>query len=103
MNYLVLYDDEGYVYIDAENLRDYIIKFADYVGVATDLFLKALKGCNTPTDYIKMYEHFIGFYPKDLFILLAKNRIVADWQVKNQKTLENIIAIFGCLRNLIKK
>ena len=26
----------------------------------------------------------IGFYPKDLFILLAKNRLVADWQ-KNQK------------------
>lgn len=26
----------------------------------------------------------IGFYPKDLFVLLAKNRIVADWQ-KNQK------------------
>lgn len=27
----------------------------------------------------------IGFYPKDLFILLARNRLVADWQVKNQK------------------
>lgn len=27
----------------------------------------------------------IGFYPKDLFILLAKNRLVADWQAKNQK------------------
>jgi tRNA G10 N-methylase Trm11 len=26
-----------------------------------------------------------GFYPKDLFILLAKNRIVADWQLKNQQ------------------
>lgn len=26
-----------------------------------------------------------GFYPKDLFILLAKNRLVADWQLKNQK------------------
>lgn len=26
----------------------------------------------------------IGFYPKDLFVLLAKNRIIADWQ-KNQK------------------
>ena len=26
-----------------------------------------------------------GFYPKDLFILLAKNRLVADWQVRNQK------------------
>lgn len=27
----------------------------------------------------------IGFYPKDLFILLAKSRIIADWQAKNQK------------------
>ena len=26
-----------------------------------------------------------GFYPKDLFILLAKNRITADWQTRNQK------------------
>lgn len=28
----------------------------------------------------------IGFYPKDLFILLAKSRLVADWQKKNQRT-----------------
>lgn len=27
----------------------------------------------------------IGFYPKDLFILLSKNRITANWQLKNQK------------------
>lgn len=27
----------------------------------------------------------IGFYTKDLFILLAKSRIVADWQKQNQK------------------
>lgn len=27
----------------------------------------------------------VGFYPKDLFILLAKNRLVADWQTKNQQ------------------
>ena len=26
-----------------------------------------------------------GFYPKDLFILLAKNRIIANWQLKNQQ------------------
>ena len=26
-----------------------------------------------------------GFYPKDLFILLAKARLVADWQARNQK------------------
>lgn len=27
----------------------------------------------------------IGFYPKDMFVLIAKNRLVADWQTKNQK------------------
>ena len=27
----------------------------------------------------------LGFYPKDLFILLAKNRLVANWQTKNQR------------------
>lgn len=27
----------------------------------------------------------IGFYPKDLFILLAKSRLVADWQKSNQR------------------
>jgi DNA modification methylase len=27
----------------------------------------------------------LGFYPKDLFILVAKNRIIADWQRKNQQ------------------
>ena len=26
-----------------------------------------------------------GFYPLDLFVLLAKNRLVADWQIRNQK------------------
>lgn len=26
-----------------------------------------------------------GFYPRDLFILLAKNRLTADWQIRNQK------------------
>ena len=27
----------------------------------------------------------LGFYPKDIFILIAKTRLVADWQLKNQK------------------
>lgn len=27
----------------------------------------------------------IGFYVKDLFVLVAKNRLVANWQLKNQK------------------
>lgn len=78
MNYLVLYDDEGYVRIDAENLRDCIIKFADYVGVTTDLFLKALKGCNAPTDYVKMYEHFSSY---NINAILLIQHVIYDAEV----------------------
>lgn len=36
----------------------------------------------------------IGFYPKDLFILLAKSRLVADWQLKNQKNARKFHSYF---------
>jgi hypothetical protein len=36
----------------------------------------------------------IGFYPRDLFILLSKNRIVANWQMKNQKHARKFNAYF---------
>lgn len=36
----------------------------------------------------------IGFYPKDIFILLAKNRLVADWQLKNQKNARKFHSYF---------
>lgn len=36
----------------------------------------------------------IGFYPKDLFILLAKNRLIADWQAKNQKNARKYHSYF---------
>lgn len=36
----------------------------------------------------------IGFYPKDLFILLARNRIVANWQLKNQKNARKFHSYF---------
>ena len=35
--------------------------------------------------FIKEEAERAGFYTKDLFVLLAKNRLVADWQLKNQK------------------
>ena len=35
--------------------------------------------------FIKEEACKVGFYAKDLFVLLAKNRIVAEWQKKNQK------------------
>lgn len=36
----------------------------------------------------------LGFYPKDLFILLSKNRLVADWQIKNQKNARKFHSYF---------
>lgn len=80
MNYLVLYDDEDYARIDAENLGDCIIKFADYVGDTTDLFLKALKGCHAPADYVKMYEHFSSHNININAILLIQ-QVIYDSEV----------------------
>jgi hypothetical protein len=45
----------------------------------------------------------IGFYPKDLFILLAKNRIVADWQIKNQKNARKFHSYFWVFQKCNKK
>lgn len=58
MNYLILYDDECYTFIDAESVEDCIIQFADYTGCNSELFLKALKGCQSPKDYVDMYNQF---------------------------------------------
>lgn len=45
----------------------------------------------------------VGFYPKDLFILLAKNRIVADWQLKNQKNARKFHSYFWVFQKTSKK
>lgn len=45
----------------------------------------------------------IGYYPKDLFILLAKNRIVADWQLRNQKNARKFHSYFIILQKSNKK
>ena len=39
-----------------------------------------------------------GFYPKDLFVLLAKNRLVADWQAKSQKHARKYHCYFEVLQ-----
>ena len=36
----------------------------------------------------------LGFYTKDMFILLAKQRIMADWQLKNQKNARKFHSYF---------
>lgn len=40
----------------------------------------------------------IGFYPKDLFVLLAKTRITAQWQMKNQKNARKFHSYFLVLQ-----
>jgi tRNA G10 N-methylase Trm11 len=53
--------------------------------------------------YIISCAQNIGFYCKDLFVLLAKNRIVADWQKKNQKHARKFHSYFLVLQKTEKK
>lgn len=40
----------------------------------------------------------LGYYPKDLFILLAKSRVVANWQKENQKNARKYHSYFWVLQ-----
>ena len=44
-----------------------------------------------------------GFYCEDIFILLAKNRLVADWQIRNQKHSRKFHSYFMVFRKNSKK
>jgi len=45
----------------------------------------------------------LGFYPKDLFILLAKNRLIADWQARNQKNARKYHCYFWVFEKCNKR
>ena len=45
----------------------------------------------------------LGYYPKDLFILLTKNRLIADWQAKNQKNARKFHSYFIVFQKNNKK
>lgn len=45
----------------------------------------------------------IGYYCKDIFILLSKSRLVADWQLKNQKNARKFHSYFLVLQKNNKK
>ena len=53
--------------------------------------------------FVQQEAEKIGFYPKDLFVLLAKNRLVADWQLKNQKHARKFHSYFWVFEKLKKK
>lgn len=44
-----------------------------------------------------------GFYPLDLFILLAKTRLVADWQARNQKHARKFASYFWVFKKCNKR
>jgi len=44
--------------------------------------------------FILSFARSTGFYPKDLFILLSKNRVTAKWQTRNQKHARKFHAYF---------
>lgn len=45
----------------------------------------------------------IGYYPKDIFILLAKNRIIPDWQLASQKNARKFHSYFVVFQKTSKK
>lgn len=48
--------------------------------------------------YIANMAEELGYYIEDLFILLAKSRIVADWQLKNQQHARKFHSYFWVMR-----
>jgi SAM-dependent methyltransferase len=53
--------------------------------------------------FIKEQAEKAGFYPKDLFILLAKIRLVADWQLRNQKNARKFHSYFWVFEKSSRK
>lgn len=45
----------------------------------------------------------LGFYTKDMFILLSQSRLVADWQLKNQKNARKFHCYFIVFQKCNKK
>lgn len=62
MEYLVLYDEDCYVIVDAVSIKDCIIQVADFFGDNSPLFGKALNGCTETADMVEMLNHFSDFH-----------------------------------------
>ena len=58
MKYLILYNVDCYTIIDAVSFKDCIIQVANFFGDNTELFGKALNGCTTNSDMVKMLNYF---------------------------------------------
>lgn len=56
--YIIIYEVDSYATIEADGIKDCIMKLAEYTGDKTSLFELALRGCNTAEECIAMYEEF---------------------------------------------
>lgn len=69
--YLVIYNSEKFVKINAVSLKDCIAKVADYFGDNSSLLQKALIGCYTAESIIEMFNHF-SIYDINLIFEIGK-------------------------------
>lgn len=58
MEYLIIYDVDDFTIIDAISFKDCMLQLADFFGDNTELLGKALNGCTTDSDMVKMLKHF---------------------------------------------
>ena len=72
MEYVILYDDDCYKIIDAVSFKDCILQVADFFGDNTELFGKALNGCTTDSDMVRMLNHFSSYEVNAVYELSRK-------------------------------
>ena len=82
-----VYPDEITLHKSYQNVLSELYRICKTDGI---LIFKCQDKVSSSKQYFShcfVYQKAIesGWYPKDLFILLAKNRIVANWQKDNQK------------------
>ena len=91
--------------------RMYVDSMAEFYRILRNDGILIFK-CQDKTSGRKQYYSHIfiqneavklGFYPEDLFILLAKQRIVADWQAANQKHARKYHSYFWVFRKCRSK
>lgn len=56
--YMIIYEVDSYTTIEADGIKDCIMKLAEHTGHKSLLFKIALQGCNTAEECIAMYEEF---------------------------------------------
>jgi tRNA G10 N-methylase Trm11 len=100
------------VYPDEKSLHEFyynaLVEFYRLLKKNGTLIFKCQDKVSSQKQYFShcyVYEKAkeIGFYPKDLFVLLAKNRIVADWQLKNQQHARKFHSYFWVFQKIDKK